>query len=126
MSDESSVTIDLHETMPLVQSSSSINNANGNGQINLPTTGNNKSQASTPQTPTANMSGSSFIVATKANLSIISDAPVFDTGVSSNKQVITTCCTVVILVLQNQRNFYSRTLKKKIHKSDIIHRTFIL
>lgn len=97
MSDKSSVTINLKETMPLVQSSSSINNANGNGQLNLTTTtttttitGNNKSQPSTPQTPTANMSGSSFIVGTKANQSIISDTPVIDTGANSNKQVIIT------------------------------------
>lgn len=114
MSDKSSVTINLQETMPLVQSSSSINNANGNGQLNLTTTtttitGNNKSQPSTPQTPTANMSGSSFIVGTKANQSIISDTPVIDTGANSNKQVIITFCRIVVLI-QNHRNHYSRTL----------------
>lgn len=85
MSDETSVTIDLREKMPLVQS---INNANGNGlnQQNLSTSG-NKSQASTPQTPTANMSNSNFIVGTKANQSIISDTPVTDPGGNTTKQV---------------------------------------
>lgn len=88
MSDEPSVTINLQETMPLVQSSSGLlNNANGNGlnnQQNLSTSG-NKSTASTPQTPTANMSSSSFVV--KANQSIISDTPITDPGGNSSKQV---------------------------------------
>lgn len=102
MSDESSVTINLQETMPLVQSSSSINSANGNGQLNLTTVGNSKSQVSTPQTPTANMSGSSFIVGTKANQSIISDTPVIDTGGNSNKQVIITLFTIIFFYREPQ------------------------
>lgn len=93
MSDEPSATINLQGTMPLVQSSSSMNKS----------TGNNKSQVSTPQTPTTNMSASSFIVGTKANQSIISDTPVIDTGANSNKQVIITFFTIVIFI-QNHRN----------------------
>lgn len=83
MSDEPSIIINLQETMPLVQSS-----ANGNGinnQQNL--SAGNKSTASTPQTPTATTSSSSFMVGTKANQSIISDTPVTDPGGNSNKQV---------------------------------------
>lgn len=93
MSDERSTSINL----PLVQSSGSINSSNTNG--------NGVNNQQTPQTPTiSGGSGSSgahsitiqttlpgsnsFSVGTKANQSIISDAPVTDPGGNTTKQVI--------------------------------------
>lgn len=100
MSDERTVTIKLQESMPLVQSSGSLNNGNGvNNQQNLSTASTNKSQATTPQMPTANSSSgisiqttlpgsNSFVVGTKANqMHCISDAPITDPGGSNAKQV---------------------------------------
>lgn len=95
--------INPQETMPLVQSSGSLSNSNGNGvnnQQNL-TISSNKSTLSTPQTPTTASSNSSsgitiqttlpgsnsFVVGTKANPAIISDAPITDPGGNTTKQV---------------------------------------
>lgn len=102
MSDERSTTINL----PLVQSSGSLNSSNA-------TNGNGVNSQQTPQTPTLGGGGgsggggsgssgsggsitiqttlpgsSSFSVGTKANQSIISDAPVTDPGGNTTKQVI--------------------------------------
>lgn len=93
--DDRTVTINLHESIPLVSSSSSLNGAN-NHNLSAKTSGNNG--GSTATTPTANsgssitiqssMPGSnSFIVGTKANQSFISDAPITDPGGSTTKQV---------------------------------------
>lgn len=109
MSDDRTVTINLQETMPLVQSSSSLNNGNGLNQLSA--IASNKSQATTPQTPTTSNQSSgggitiqttlpgsnSFVVGTKANQSIISDAPVTDPGGSNAKQV-----TKIALLLQHR------------------------
>lgn len=100
MSDERSTTINL----PLVQSSGSFNNSTANG--------NDVNSQQTPQSPGVggsssggNSSGScitvqtalpgsnSFSVGTKANQSIISDAPVTDPGGSTTKQVISVSTT---------------------------------
>ena len=102
MSDERSTTINL----PLVQSSGSLNSNNA-------TNGNGVNSQQTPQTPTissgsgsgsggagGSSSGgsitiqttlpgsSSFSVGTKANQSVISDAPITDPGGNTTKQVI--------------------------------------
>lgn len=86
MTDERSVTINL----PLVQSSGSLNSAtNGNG-VNqqtpqTPTT--NSGAASSITIQTALPGSNSFSVGTKANQSIISDAPITDPGGNTTKQV---------------------------------------
>lgn len=98
MSDDRTVSINLHESVPLVQSSNSSNNGNGSNNNNLSaaTSGNG---GSTATTPTSNSGGTitiqtslpasnSFVVGTKANQSFISDAPVTDPGGSTTKQVI--------------------------------------
>lgn len=99
MSDDRSVSINLHESVPLVQSSNSLSNSNGSNNHNLSaaTSGNG---GSTATTPTSNSGGgtitiqtslpasNSFVVGTKANQSFISDAPVTDPGGSTTKQVI--------------------------------------
>lgn len=102
MSDERSTKINL----PLVQSSGSLNSSNA-------TNGNGVNSQQTPQTPTASSGSggggtgsgtsssggsitiqttlpgsSSFSVGTKANQSIITDAPVTDPGGNTTKQVI--------------------------------------
>lgn len=101
MSDERAVTINL----PLVQTSGNVNSSSSNT-----TNGNGVNNQQTPQTPTGttNTGGgstatsggitiqtalpgsSSFSVGTKANQSIITDAPVTDPGggiITSTKQV---------------------------------------
>lgn len=99
MSDERSATINL----PLVQSSGSLNSntMNGNGVNSqqtpqTPTTSNNNSGATASSAAsssgitiqTALPGSNSFSVGTKANQSIISDAPVTDPGGTTTKQVI--------------------------------------
>lgn len=98
MSDDRTVTISLHESVPLVPSSNSLNNSNGSNNHNL-TAATSGNGGSTATTPTSNSGGTitiqtslpgsnSFVVGTKANQSFISDAPVTDPGGSTTKQVI--------------------------------------
>lgn len=99
MSDERTVTINLHESVPLVQSSNSLS-SNGSGahnQQSLSAASCSVSGGSTATTPTATSGGitiqttlpgsNSFVVGTKANQSYISDAPVTDPGGTTTKQV---------------------------------------
>lgn len=89
----------VHETIPLVQSSGSLNNCD---QQNMTSSGSKAPMAGQMVSMSSNSSSggsitiqavlpgsSSFVVGTKANQSIISDTPVTDPGGSNTKQV---CC----------------------------------
>lgn len=95
MSDDRSITINLHESVPLVQSSNSLNSSNGSNNHNLMATpgSGNGSSAVTPNSSgnitiqTSLQGSNSFMVGTKSNQAFISDAPVTDPGGSTAKQV---------------------------------------
>lgn len=86
-----------HETMPLVQSSGSLNNGD---QQNLSSSGSKSSMTGQTLNASSNNSSgitiqnalpgsSSFVVGTKASQSIVTDTPVTDPGGSTSKQVWT-------------------------------------
>lgn len=97
MSDEKNVTINLHEAMPLVQSSNNLNSNNGSSNSNNLSISSGTNGGSNATTPTATSStitiqqtlpgSNSFVVGTKANPAIVSDGPITDPGGSLTKQV---------------------------------------